>query len=65
MLILLLLRGGPIIILCGRDFWTTSGETLVAYMLCGRALRSASGVAGGETAMAAIADDAEAETAPV
>lgn len=53
MLMRLLLRGGPII-LCGRDFWTASGETPDAYMLRGRALRIVSGVAGGETAMAML-----------
>lgn len=46
----LLLLGGPII-LCGRDFWIASGEMLVVYMLCGRVVRTPSGVAGGETAM--------------
>lgn len=51
----LLLRGGPIIMLCGRDFVTVSGDTaerVGAYMLCGLALRIASGVAGGDTAIA-------------
>jgi len=50
-LIRLLLRGGPIM-LCGRDFGTVSGETFDACMLCGRAFRLGSGVAGGEAAVA-------------
>lgn len=47
----LLLLAGPII-LCGRDLCAVSGDGFVVYMLCGRADRTLSGVAGGETAMA-------------
>lgn len=53
----LLLLGGPIM-LCGRDFWKVSGEMLELYMLCGRAVRTPSGVAGGETAIEVVDETA-------
>lgn len=39
--------------LCGRGLWEFSGG-LVAYMLCGRTLRTPSGLAGGEAIVAMV-----------
>lgn len=45
------LLDAPTNMLCGLDFDAASGEVVEAYILCGRALRIASGVAGGDTAV--------------